>query len=219
MKSHDWKCLINDEEIENDVIDDYLDLLYQQGKRMKKLPGMRKAEFDKRKITILPVSFYYEMDKDLELIELKNEVEYNTQKLSDLLEVPELHNKKFDYFDKIFIPIWLEDEHWVMCVVRYPLRAIECYDSENKSMAEQVSQINKFLEFQGLEKCNTYYIDVPHQTKGKDCGVFIMESVRVCLHEGEGKFKQGDMPNIRKRILRELQNKKLETGFAYRLGS
>lgn len=84
MKSHDWKCLINDEEIENDVIDDYLDLLYQQGKRMKKLPGMRKAEFDKRKITILPVSFYYEMDKDLELIELKNEVEYNTQKLSDL---------------------------------------------------------------------------------------------------------------------------------------
>lgn len=106
-----------------------------------------------------------------------------------------------------------------MCVVRYPLRAIECYDSENKSMAEQVSQINKFLEFQGLEKCNTYYIDVPHQTKGKDCGVFIMESVRVCLHEGEGKFKQGDMPNIRKRILRELQNKKLETGFAYRLGS
>ena len=84
------------------------------------------------------------------------------------------------------------------------------------------------IDFSATGNKQAKYYDVPSQNNNKDCGVIInislvnlptgniMEAVRTFLHEGDGKFRQRDIPDIRKRILRELQNNTLETGVSHK---
>ena len=206
-KIHDWRSLVNDENIEEDVIDDYLKLLYNKGKRLNKQPGQNEAEFDKKKILVLPTAFYTLLSMAYETNDM--------EKIHELMKSPISGKQSFTHFDKVFVPICSDGEHWVLCIVRYPKKIIECYDSENKSMAPEVKTLNKWINISGTGKLKAKYYDVPSQRNNKDCGVFLMESCRTFLHEGNGKFKQRNMPDIRKRILRELQNNELETGVVY----
>ena len=208
-KSHDWSSLVNDDDIESDVIDDYLKLLHDKGIRLNKQPGQKEAEFNKNNILVLPTSFYYYLKQAIDV--------GGDEHLKEFVKLKTLVGKrKFETYEKVFIPIWLDENHWVMCGILPKLKRIECFDSQTKTMANEVRNLNKFLEAQGTDKYRAYYRQVPQQTSQKDCGVFVMEFVRTCLHEGNGEFHQKDVPDIRKRILQELRSNTLETGVAYK---
>lgn len=106
---HDWRSLVNDENIDEDVIDDYLKLLYNKGKRLNKQPGQNEAEFDKKKILVLPTAFYT-------LLSIAYETNDN-EKIHKLMKSPISGKQSFSHYDKVFVPICSDGEHWVLCSI------------------------------------------------------------------------------------------------------
>jgi Ulp1 family protease len=108
-------------------------------------------------------------------------------------------------FDIFVIPICV-GLHWILAAFDFVDAQLCVYDSFHGSFPEIVARLNNFLAFQGGEPLPVAYPDVPSQTNGYDCGVFVMRLAR-CIFAGEpfDSFTQRDMPNIRANILTELR--------------
>ena len=125
--------------------------------------------------------------------------------------------QKFNQYDEIYWPCELAG-HWVLIVIRYNTGAIELYDSMNDGYEypELEQNIKAFITHQGLKKKLEYYpVECPQQENDYDCGVFVMEAGRNLLPEGMADFEQRNASEIRRRIKKELKEKKLVNGFKY----
>jgi len=107
-------------------------------------------------------------------------------------------SKKFDVFsmDRIFMPINLNNTHWVMSVVYIQRKEIHYYDSMSGSGQRHLQAILRWLGDESKEKKKVQLDttgwklidreqDVPQQENGYDCGVFSI----ICAD-----FKSDDLP-------------------------
>ncbi|XP_076007420.1 uncharacterized protein LOC143001607 [Genypterus blacodes] len=122
--------------------------------------------------------------------------------------------KKVDLFSKwlLLIPIHLEI-HWSLITVTIANKAICYYDSQGITIRHTIDNIMKYLQSEAREKKQTAHQKgwkmhvikgIPQQKNDSDCGVFVLEYCRRLSVEQPLQFSQEDMPDIRKRIYKEL---------------
>jgi sentrin-specific protease 1 len=122
-------------------------------------------------------------------------------------------SKKFDVFalDRVFIPINLNNTHWVMAVVFVQKKEIHYYDSMSGSGKRYLDAMLKWLvdearEKKGeqLDKSQWKLIDreqnVPQQQNGYDCGVFSIMCADYVSDNLPLSYVQEDMQNNRVKI-------------------
>lgn len=189
--------------MEDYVIDDYIKLL-ANGERAKE---------DLGKFLIVPSEFYG-------LLRLSYEIYKNNTKKQD--EYLKLAKDKYaskiknlmDY-NTVIIPAEV-GEHWALFVVKPKKGDIWAYDSGNVKLSGKANYLKNFMKLMGIKK--SFHLDYyfgPKQENDTDCGVFMLEFLRWIMFEGDGEFKQKDMPRIRERIKQELNAKRLQPKFKY----
>lgn len=127
--------------------------------------------------------------------------------------------KQVDLFSKnvILVPIHLE-VHWCLVSADIIKKKICLYDSQGNALQKIGRNILKYLMTEAKEKNQTEFEsgwvvsfdeEVPQQTNENDCGVFVLEYSRCLALAKPLQFSQKDIPNIRKRIYKELCECKL----------
>ncbi|KAK7944833.1 hypothetical protein WMY93_000561 [Mugilogobius chulae] len=127
--------------------------------------------------------------------------------------------KQVDLFSKhlLLVPIHLE-VHWCLVTADFLKKKICLYDSQGIGLQKVAVNILKYLIKEAKEKKRTAFEegwtvllleDIPHQTNENDCGVFVLEYSRCLALSEPLQFCQRDIPQIRKRIYKELCECKL----------
>lgn len=204
---HDMSCLINNEKIDSDVMNDYLELLYKQG-----VAFQGKKPLKKKNVIVLPDWVYHTIALSYQM--MPHDKEKYTKDLKDLATHELFKKKKINNCTLVMMPV-NDNNHWILCDIEYKKKIISVFDSGSHDNQPIVENINNWLELIGLKRCQQVNIDVPEQRNDNDCGVFVMEFARVVLHDGQENFQQRDIPDIRTRILGELRSGKLVRNYAY----
>ncbi|XP_043079047.1 sentrin-specific protease 5 [Puntigrus tetrazona] len=122
--------------------------------------------------------------------------------------------KKVDLFSKtlILIPLHLEI-HWSLITVDISKQSINFYDSQGILFKFAVDNILKYILAEAKEKKQAIFQKgweivvnrtIPQQKNDNDCGVFVLEYCKCLAFMKPLLFTQEDMPQVRKRIYREL---------------
>jgi Ulp1 family protease len=132
-------------------------------------------------------------------------------------------SRRFDMFalDKVFIPVHLGN-HWCLAIINFAARRFEYYDSFGHDNEPCLSRLRRYVtdEHQDKKKEPLAGLDewtdlvpknIPRQTNGYDCGVFMLEFARHAMlrvdnasADSQFPFAQRDMLDIRNRIALEL---------------
>ena len=121
--------------------------------------------------------------------------------------------------DVILIPIHLE-RHWCLATVCPKEKAIRYYDSMGGRNLELLNRLKEFMEAESIDKNKTQLdtrswklecvTNIPQQTNGSDCGVFLCKIRRACISSSPVfNFQQRDMPYFRRQMVYEILTKKL----------
>ncbi|XP_055779523.1 sentrin-specific protease 5-like [Salvelinus fontinalis] len=127
--------------------------------------------------------------------------------------------KKVDLFSKslLLIPIHLEI-HWSLITVDMANHHIHYYDSQGIVFKYTIENIMRYILAEAKEKKQATYQNgwkmiinkgIPQQKNDSDCGVFVLEYCKCLALKEPLQFTQDDMPNVRKRIYKELCDCKL----------
>ncbi|NP_001131048.1 SUMO specific peptidase 5 L homeolog isoform X1 [Xenopus laevis] len=127
--------------------------------------------------------------------------------------------KKVDFFEKslLLIPIHLE-VHWSLITVNIPQKIISFYDSQGIHFKFCVENIRKYLLTEAREKNHPEFLQdwqtaitkcIPQQKNDSDCGVFVLQYCKCLALDQPFQFSQEDMPRVRKRIYKELCERRL----------
>ncbi|PWA21231.1 hypothetical protein CCH79_00009435 [Gambusia affinis] len=122
--------------------------------------------------------------------------------------------KKVDLFSKwlLLIPIHLEI-HWSLIAITMATKTISYYDSQGIVFRHTTNNIMKYLQSEAREKKQAAFQKgwkiaiikgIPQQKNDSDCGVFVLEYCRRLSVKQPLLFSQNNMPQIRKRIYKEL---------------
>ncbi|KAM3603949.1 uncharacterized protein V6R79_004490 [Siganus canaliculatus] len=128
--------------------------------------------------------------------------------------------KQVDLFSKalLLVPIHLE-VHWCLVTADNVKKRVSLYDSQGKTLEKVARNILKYLMREAKEKKKmafesdwvvSFNQEIPQQTNENDCGVFVLEYSRCLALEKPFQFSQKDIPNIRRRIYRELCDCRLQ---------
>ncbi|KAM4042017.1 sentrin-specific protease 5 [Anomaloglossus baeobatrachus] len=127
--------------------------------------------------------------------------------------------KKVDLFKKnlLLIPIHLQ-VHWALVGVNIPNKTISFYDSQGLHLKFCTENILKYLMTEAKEKNHPEFLQcwqttvkkcIPQQKNDFDCGVFLLQYCKCLAQEQPFQFSQDDMPSIRKKIYKELCERRL----------
>ena len=128
--------------------------------------------------------------------------------------------------NKIFIPINLNSNHWILVVVSMQLELIEGYDSmytkptrrpTNTDIHIAMTTVKNFLEQQYEQQYNSSLSTswrtatrsgaVPSQENGTDCGVFMLAYMDMISVEDDLNFSQTNINDFRARIKLSIINR------------
>lgn len=130
-------------------------------------------------------------------------------------------SKKFDAFkmDKIFMPVNLNNTHWVMAVVFVQKKEIHYYDSMSGNGLRYMKHILQWLvdEANDKKKIKLDTSDwilkdddpVPQQRNGFDCGVFSIMCADYLSDNLPLQYSQDEMPDNRLKIGAAIKRGKL----------
>ncbi|XP_072297301.1 sentrin-specific protease 5-like [Eucyclogobius newberryi] len=127
--------------------------------------------------------------------------------------------KQVDLFSKhlLLVPVHLE-VHWCLVTADFVKKKVCLYDSQGLYLHKIAKNILKYLLNEAKEKKKNAFKEgwtvslveeIPQQTNENDCGVFVLEYSRCLAFSESLQFSQRDMPNIRKRIYKELCERNL----------
>lgn len=123
--------------------------------------------------------------------------------------------KRTDIFsyDVLIIPIHLT-AHWCLCVVDFSSKRITYFDSLHGDNEICLETIRDYLCQESIEKKKTKFEldgwkfectkNIPMQTNGSDCGVFVCQFAECAARRQPPRFDQTQMPNFRRRMVVEI---------------
>jgi len=128
--------------------------------------------------------------------------------------------KKFDLFalDKVLVPVHVNGNHWIMMVADMRAKTITTYDSLGKDNAWAAEALHRYLQFKAIDDDKNVpddweFIpllkDVPQQKNTFDCGVFAARFAFLAANDRPFDFGQSNIPELRKRMMDDLQQKML----------
>lgn len=136
---------------------------------------------------------------------------YNYEKVKNWTKNVDIFTK-----NKVIIPVNLSNTHWTLAVINFDTKCFEYYDSLGNSNFECLERLRRYIkdqyrtkhggEYDLSEWRDMYPKDIPHQTNGSDCGVFVCKYADYCSQDKSFDFRQSDMSIIRKRIILEIIN-------------
>ncbi|KAL9608919.1 MAG: hypothetical protein Q9167_006275 [Letrouitia subvulpina] len=112
----------------------------------------------------------------------------------------------------VFIPINLNNNHWVLVYVSPVARTIEYFDSFHGSGRTTVGNVQNWLQMElkadyKEEEWTIKTNEGPMQTNGSDCGVFAVTVAKmIVLGADPMAFSAADIPTQRRRMIAELMN-------------
>ncbi len=138
-----------------------------------------------------------------------------------LLKINKIKQTKRHYKNKslwlqefICIPINIGNYHWVLVVVDIEQREINFYDSMGGNGNEYLHAILKWLQADSEDNdipfdesdwiLTDHKKDIPQQTNGYDCGVFVLMTAEYKTNHYEFNYNQDDMPRIRMEIATQI---------------
>ena len=130
-------------------------------------------------------------------------------------------DKKKDVFsyDLILIPIHHEGKHWCLAIIDNRMARITYYDSLIHDNPTCITTLRQYMDEESMDK-RGYAFDfngwgnctpknIPKQTNGFDCGVFICQYAEYASRNAEFTFLEKDMPQYRKLMKLQLTNQSL----------
>lgn len=121
-------------------------------------------------------------------------------------------------FDKVFIPINHDQNHWGLAVIYPQLREIKYYDSWKRASDEDVvTKLADYVIYDCLVQHETDFdttpwttsivSNIPRQRNYYDCGVFVCAFAKAIAHnQHDFMFTQKHMPYFRNTIAYEIGN-------------
>ena len=117
--------------------------------------------------------------------------------------------------DKLFIPININNNHWILAVIFIKEKRIQIYDSMLAPGTRYLSRLFEYLKCEFQEKKNSIgswhnwqlvpcNYDTPKQLNGYDCGVFVCMFIHFIADNRELLFNQNDVNNYRNFIAYQL---------------
>ena len=138
---------------------------------------------------------------------------FYTKLLSDGYQAVSHWYKRDNLFTKrllVFPVHQAECAHWCLAVANVSNKQIAYYDSLKKENSICLQVLTSYLQksigirFSGYEDRN-----IPIQSNGHDCGVFVCLYAHCLAERSAFRFSQQDIPAVRKQMVTELLTKKL----------
>jgi len=115
---------------------------------------------------------------------------------------------------KWILPIQ-ESGHWVFVILCFRTREITLYSSLGgygivlQNVKEMLEWLHEFdeprISFEGMGWRVTHSLEMPRQTNGYDCGVFVCKGMEDAVDHAPLSFSQRNMPEFRKEIKNRLK--------------
>ena len=187
MTRSDFRSLFDKNYLNDKIIDQYLLLIKQRHENDPNLPS----------VSVQSVYFYHKIDR----LGLEQGMEETSRWIKD-----DITEK-----DVFLIPIHKRD-HWSLVGVDMKTRTIHYFDSikGSRSTAKAPGVIKTYLEkyCKDKGKAETYTVkrrqDVPLQTNGVDCGVFVCQYAERFARKAHMNFSQEDMVVTRMKMSHEI---------------
>ena len=191
LRRTDFRSLLRNNYLNDKIIDEYLILIQQRNNRDKTLP----------EITTFTVFLY----QKLERLGLEEGYKDTEKWIREDIREKEL----------IFVPIH-KNHHWSLIAIDTKERTVQYLDSirGSRKISAAPRIMKKFIEKYYLLKgeVTNFKIrireDIPCQTNGVDCGVFVCQYAERLARKAPFDFRQEDMIDIRATMIEEL----LESG-------
>ena len=117
--------------------------------------------------------------------------------------------------EKLFIPINIDNMHWILAVIYMQEKRIQIYDSYNSPGIIYLNNLIEYLKCEYQDKKNAIgnwknwnlvscQDDTPSQTNSYDCGVFVCMYIQFIADNRELNFNQDDVSSYRKFIAYQL---------------
>ncbi len=119
---------------------------------------------------------------------------------------------------RIFVPVNLNGNHWILIVIDVDAGLIEQYDSLNKDnkvlQSKVLENLRRWVEDQSNGTINIatwklISVESPQQKNLVDCGVFTILALKRLVENQPLKFKQKDIPKKRKEIAASIRQNQL----------
>ena len=186
LTRRDYRSLTGKNYVNDGIIDEYLHLIQE-----------RNSKQNLQEVYAIPVHAYTGLDLDFE---------GNFSEVCRWIRKVDLGEK-----DLILIPI-NKREHWSLITYKVKEKIMTYHDSirgtRQTSNALKVMEkfLVKYFSLKGKEISITKKIEenASLQKNGYDCGVFLCQNAEILSREEIARPKQEDMPNIRKKMIREL---------------
>jgi hypothetical protein len=128
-------------------------------------------------------------------------------------------SNKIDVFalDKIFIPINIDDSHWLMAIIFIDRKEICIFDSFREEHSDYLSKLNDWISNEevafGRDKSTwklTSVQDCPYQNNNYDCGVFAIMCANYLSYNLPLQYSQMNMPFFRMKIASSILQRKFD---------
>ncbi|ACH46897.1 putative ubiquitin-like putative cysteine protease [Feldmannia species virus] len=112
--------------------------------------------------------------------------------------------------DRIFIPVNVRRNHWILIVVDNGKKKVSCYDSLHRRHIVVLRNIKRWAHsIYGTDDWTTEYGTSPLQLNTDDCGVFVCINAALLSNKRKLKYSQEHMAAFRQRIARSIVNGRL----------
>lgn len=165
MTRHKMKCLARSVWLNDEIINFYMEMLKERDNKLCEVNPKRRPSW-------FFSSFF--------IAKVLEDGEYSYSRVKRWA-------KRFDAFaqDKIFFPVNIANNHWVLVVAHVMKKKVVFYDSFHSSGKKYVDAVYRWLQDEHKAKkgtemdCNGWEViprddTVPRQLNGSDCGVFVV---------------------------------------------
>jgi len=191
MTRHKMKCLERSVWLNDEIINFYMEMLKERDTKLCELDPNRKP------------SWFFSSFLIAKLLE---DGDYSYARVKRWA-------KRFDAFaqDKIFFPINIANNHWVLVVAYIQKKQVRFYDSFHSTGKKYVDAVFKWLQDEHLAKKGVPMdltgweviaqdSDVPRQLNGSDCGVFVTIACDFISEDLPLDYDQGIVTPWRKNL-------------------
>jgi sentrin-specific protease 1 len=131
--------------------------------------------------------------------------------------------KHFDFFSQrlVLMPINIGYYHWCLLAVDLDRKEVRFYDSCGGSGSKYMQAVMLYLADEHNHSHELKFdpeiwtmvrttADTPRQSNSFDCGVFVSYCALYLAHDLDPTFSQSDIPHLRRRMMSDILNKRLD---------
>jgi hypothetical protein len=126
-------------------------------------------------------------------------------------------NRSIGQIRRVFIPMHINNNHWILAVIDMPNHQILQYDSHNSNNEIHhtlLEPLKRWVSDQSGHSIDASSWPIiaqrtPQQQNGFDCGVFLLIILRRLINNQPLNFTQADIPNTRRQIVADIIHNQL----------